>query len=593
MSEPTDLEQLHLELINDARLDPMGNAARYLTSYSPLLSPHPNIQGAMNYFGVTGSALLSAYQALSPAAPLAWNGNLGDAALTHTQVMIDTDLQTHQAPGEPGLGQRANNAGYTGWYNLAENVYAYAQDPLHGHAGFMVDWGNGPNGMQNPAGHRISIMNPVYTEIGIGVIIENNPATQVGPQVTTQNFGNRGKSFLLGVAYGDSDGNDFYSRGEGLAGLSITQGGARATSTSSGGYAFEVTRSSNVVFTLTGGGLVAPATLAFDSFDENVKADVVNGDRLKISADATVSGFTFIEALGISGLSITAGEGAQTFLGNRGNDRFDGGANVDVAVLPGTRSAYSVTQKTTGVFEISGPEGTDTLVNIEYAQFADTTLRLLPGTGVSVNFETANPSVYQSAMNAIRDFDGNSLGGNGSWLRIGAADVNGDGDIDNILVNDAIGRFATVGTADNGLVYFSDYGWAGETRVAGIYIDPLVQSGQVVAGSADDSQQRFHNDLEIENINRVLGADDYDGDGLQEVYFALTDSTAYLHAYMHADGNIRYANYQTEQQVIEFLETNGFDESTYGDWFAPPGSFSLDPASSAAFAYLPDHSAFA
>ena len=197
-------------------------------------------------------------------------------------------------------------------------------------------------------------------------------------------------------------------------------------------------------------------------------------------------------------------------------------------------------------------------------------VRLRPGTGVSVNFNTTDTAAYQSAMNAIRDFDGNALGGNGSWLRIGQADVNGDGDIDQILVNRAIGRFATVGTAPDGLTYFSDFSWAGETRVAGIYIDPLVAAGQVVAGGPNDSQRRFQNDLQIENINRVLGADDYDNDGLQEVYFALTDGTAYLRAIMEFDGNIRYANYQSQQEVIDYLTANGFGAETWGGWFSAP-----------------------
>ncbi|BDI61690.1 hypothetical protein [Qipengyuania nanhaisediminis] len=258
---------------------------------------------------------------------------------------------------------------------------------------------------------------------------------------------------------------------------------------------------------------------------------------------------------------------ANVLTGLSGNDTLDGGGNVDIAVFRGDRSEYVISQTASGVFTIEGPDGTDTLTNIEFAQFDDETLRLLPGTGITVNFDTADPGVYQSAMNAIRDFDGNDLGGQGSWLRIGSADVNGDGDIDQILVNDAIGRFATVGTAPDGLVYFDDHGWAGETRVAGIYIDPLVISGDVVAGSDEDSQRRFQNDLEIENINRVLGADDYDGDGVWEVYFALTDGTAYLRALMHADGNIRYANYQSEAEVIDYLTANGYDSSTYGDWF--------------------------
>lgn len=270
-----------------------------------------------------------------------------------------------------------------------------------------------------------------------------------------------------------------------------------------------------------------------------------------------------------SGNDQLIGNGAVNRLtGGAGNDTIDGGANVDTAVVSGNRSEYTITQTSTGVFEITGPDGTDVLTNVEFLEFDDEVLRLLPGTGVSVNFDTSDPSLYQVAMEAIRDFDGNDLGGDGFWLRIGEADVNGDGDIDQILVNDAIGRFATVGTAPDGLVYFDDHGWAGETRIAGIYIDPLVAAGEVEEGSEFDSQRRFQNDLEIENINRVLGSDDYNNDGIWEVYFALTDGTAYLRALMHEDGNIRYANYQSEEQVIEYLTENGYDESTYGDWFS-------------------------
>ncbi len=264
---------------------------------------------------------------------------------------------------------------------------------------------------------------------------------------------------------------------------------------------------------------------------------------------------------------IDGGDDVDVIFGGLGNDQLRGGSNVDIAVVAGTFASYTITQTSIGVFQIIGADGTDDLAEMEYLQFDDLTVRLLPGTAISVNFDTADRQVYQAAMNNIRDFDGNALGGDGGWLRIGAADVNGDGDIDQILVNSAIGRFSTVGTVDGSMVYFADHGWAGETRVAGIYVDPLVISGEVEAGSGNDSQQRFGNDLRIENINRVLGADDYDGDGLQEVYFALTDGSAYLHAYMHADGNIQYANYQSQQQVIDFLTANGFGADTYADWF--------------------------
>ena len=274
--------------------------------------------------------------------------------------------------------------------------------------------------------------------------------------------------------------------------------------------------------------------------------------------------------------TINAGDGADVIRAGAGFNVVNGGSNVDTLVISGNSAAYTISQIRTGRFEISDGGDTglggsfDDVINIEFVQFDDRTIRLRPGTGVSVNFETANPAVYQSAMNAIRDFDGNALGGNGSWLRIGSADVNGDGDIDQILVNRAIGRFATVGTAPDGLVYFSDFSWAGETRVAGIYIDPLVQAGIVERFGPNDSQRRFQNDLQIENINRVLGANDYDRDGLQEVYFALTDGTAYLRALMEADGNIRYANYQSQQEVIDYLTANGFGQETWGTWFSSP-----------------------
>jgi hypothetical protein len=276
------------------------------------------------------------------------------------------------------------------------------------------------------------------------------------------------------------------------------------------------------------------------------------------------------QTVGIQAGAISAGDGVDWIHAGAGNHSINGGSNVDTVSVSGRRADYTVTQLNTGVFRIVGPDGDDMLSGVEFLQFDDQTLRLRPGTGVSVNFNTADRTVYQSAMNNIRDFDGNALGGNGGWLRIGQADVNGDGDIDQILVNRTIGRFATVGTAPDGLVYFADHGWAGETRVGGIYVDPLVAIGLVQAGSPNDSQRRFQNDLQIENINRVLGANDYNRDGIQEVYFALTDGTAYLRALMHADGNIRYANYQSQQEVIDYLTANGFGQETWGSWFNRP-----------------------
>lgn len=303
------------------------------------------------------------------------------------------------------------------------------------------------------------------------------------------------------------------------------------------------------------------------------EVDFGNGDDIYDGRDGTVAGPVTggagndILLGGTVAETFFGGLDADTLNGGGGDDLLDGGSNVDTAVFGGDFADYTITQTSTGVFEVVGADGTDTLTTIEFARFDDQTVRLLNGEGISVNFETSDPSVYQQALSGLRDFGGNDLGGDGAWLRIGAADVNGDGDVDQILVNDAIGRFATVGTAPDGLVYFDDHSWAGETRVAGIYIDPFVANGSVEQGGPFDSQARFQNDLRIENINRVLGSDDYNNDGVWEVYLALTDGTAYLQALMHADGNIRFANYQSEEQVREYLTANGFGEETFGDWF--------------------------
>ena len=73
-----------------------------------------------------------------------------------------------------------------------------------------------------------------------------------------------------------------------------------------------------------------------------------------------------------------------------------------------------------------------------------------------------------------------------------------------------------------------------------------------------DSQRRFQNDLYIDNLIAKTSGD-YDGDGFQEVYWKTNDGTAYLRALMHADGNIQYANYQSEAQMSDYLTSKGYE----------------------------------
>ena len=289
---PSADEQFLLELINRFRANPAAEAA-LLTGPGA----QANVLSAISYFGVSVSAFQQQLAGLAAAAPLAWNDLLATAADNHNQAMIAVDQQTHQAPGEPDLAQRTLNVGYS-YRSLGENVYAFAADVVNAHAGFVVDWGydtedydNGVlasdfrtrgDGIQDPAGHRINLVNSVYTEVGISLTAETNPATQVGPLVVTEDFGTRFnyQPQFLGVVFNDLDRDAFYDVGEGLGGVSVTlQSGASTfttTSTASGGWQLAVP-SGTYSITFSGGGLSAPVIKTATIGTVNVKVDAIAG----------------------------------------------------------------------------------------------------------------------------------------------------------------------------------------------------------------------------------------------------------------------------------------------------------------------------
>src|ERR1041385_4659898 len=131
--------QLLLELINDARLDPMGDAARYITSYSPLTSSNQEIQNNLTLKGVNGTTLHSQFAALAPKEPLAWNDTLAGTAVAHDNLMIQFNQVVHvvTAAGEHDL-KRIFEAGYSGNPVYAgENISGQFHSPLAAHAAFM------------------------------------------------------------------------------------------------------------------------------------------------------------------------------------------------------------------------------------------------------------------------------------------------------------------------------------------------------------------------------------------------------------------------------------------------------------------------
>jgi uncharacterized protein YkwD len=291
---PTADEQYMLELLNRMRMDPQAELAHLTSSLgAQARSADPQVDSALRFFKTKGTILAQQWASLTPAPPLAWNDKLQLAAERHSQVMIDTDTQTHQAPGEPDIGGQAEAAGYTGWSNLGQSVYAFAESVFHAHAGFAIDWGGDPNdptttGIQDPPGHRETMMNPAFREVGIRIL--PSPRTngrQTGPLVVTQDFGRRfaqGNPFLLGVVYADTS-SDGYSAGEGLANVTITAVGDNGTpgaptftttTMSAGGWQMQVPAGVYRV-TVSGGSFGSAVYSNVTVGSQNVKLDAVKG----------------------------------------------------------------------------------------------------------------------------------------------------------------------------------------------------------------------------------------------------------------------------------------------------------------------------
>ncbi|MEE4200475.1 hypothetical protein [Erythrobacter sp.] len=102
---------------------------------------------------------------------------------------------------------------------------------------------------------------------------------------------------------------------------------------------------------------------AADLFDAIVSASAA--DDRAIIEDAFSGDDTFVFS------------GADDFIqGFDGDDTIDGGAGSDTAIFSGTRAQSTITDNNDGTFTIDGPDGTDTLTAVEFAQFDDTTVTL-------------------------------------------------------------------------------------------------------------------------------------------------------------------------------------------------------------------------
>ena len=217
--EPSDDETVMLDLINRFRANPAREIDRIL------LGVEAGISGMGQNLDV--DACYQAVAALPPVKPLVFNLRLMGSARNHAYYQIVNNMTGHyQEEGRKLFTgktprERVTRMGYKG-YRLSENAFRNAVSVWNSHRGFIIDWGPGPGGMQDPPGHRLVLANPLHREIGCAFV----PFDEGRHGSTVHNVGDDKKTGRLigGIVYLDKNRNDRYDPGEGLADLPLQCG---------------------------------------------------------------------------------------------------------------------------------------------------------------------------------------------------------------------------------------------------------------------------------------------------------------------------------------------------------------------------------
>ena len=270
----SNYEQLMLELINRARGNPAREAA---------------------YFGIDlNEGLAAGTIPVSAVQPLAWNEKLSSAAESHNLWMLSENVFSHYEPGGITPFDRMNDVGYDYTFageNLAWQGSTTSFDITDRteqlHANLFIDTD------VEGRGHRTTIFEPHYREIGIAV--DQGPfiyqGTEYNSLMTSHEFGRSLTGpFLTGVAYTDTDNNNFYTPGEGVEKARVlvsTASGEPVTTvdtSSSGGYSLDLDSGTYRVSFV--GQDVESRSGIVEIADINVKLDMVTNKTIPVTTPA-------------------------------------------------------------------------------------------------------------------------------------------------------------------------------------------------------------------------------------------------------------------------------------------------------------------
>ncbi|MDX2035710.1 MAG: carboxypeptidase regulatory-like domain-containing protein [Isosphaeraceae bacterium] len=271
LSGPSADAQYMLELVNLARTSP-STIAQHINS-----SIDADDNATLAHYRVNLQRELAEISGSTPRQPVAWSNTLAAAATQQSLDQANTGIQSHIGADGSDLDTRLRRVGLGPTSATAENAFAYSNSVDQAMKAFLIDWG------VDSKGHRKTILQPEaagdtsFNELGVGIVRTGNKG--LGPLVVTQNFARRTsvKPYLLGVAYGDADGNRLYGPGEGRGGITVEArnlADGRVTSTQTwdaGGYQMNLDPGDYQVTASQGDRTIRSRRVSIGS--ENVKVD--------------------------------------------------------------------------------------------------------------------------------------------------------------------------------------------------------------------------------------------------------------------------------------------------------------------------------
>jgi hypothetical protein len=332
--QPTAVEQLFLELLNDARANPAA-------------------------YGATIGLDLSG---VSPAQPLAFNPLLIQAARLHAQDMSARSYFGHTTPEGLNPGQRLSATGFA-WAGWGESIAAGYPSPSSALSALIIDAGIPSLGHRR---HLLAIDSYFQThrQVGIGIVLNGTGPYRHYYTIDSASTSDS-RSFLTGVVFSDGNGNGRYDLGEGLGGVTITVAGVGAVATfDSGGYSLPVNPGTYTV-TASGGGLAAPVTRTVTVGSANYRLNFTPSPNLAGTLQFSATAYSVAETAGSIAITVTrTGGSSGTVTVNYATGNGTATAGSDYTAAAGTLTFNpGETSKTfiVAVLDDALSEGTQTL----------------------------------------------------------------------------------------------------------------------------------------------------------------------------------------------------------------------------------------